>query len=48
MPGEGDRHNVLSYLEELPRFGNREAYLWREGVRWRRLTYGTLHRRALG
>jgi hypothetical protein len=48
MASEAGRHNLLSYLEELPRFGKREAYLWREGVRWRRLTYRVLHRRALG
>ncbi len=41
------RRNLLSYIEDLPRFGSREAYLWRDGVRWRRRTYADLHRRAL-
>ncbi|HKB08572.1 MAG TPA: AMP-binding protein [Candidatus Polarisedimenticolia bacterium] len=41
------RRNLLSYVEALPRFGEREAFLWREGVRWRRRTYADLHRRIL-
>jgi len=41
------RRNLLSYVEALPRFGAREACLWREGVRWRRRTYSELHRRVL-
>ena len=41
------RRNLLSYVEALPRFGAREACLWREGVRWRRRTYAELHRRIL-
>jgi len=41
------RRNLLSYIEDLPRFGAREAYLWRDGVRWRRRTYADLHRGAL-
>src|SRR3989442_15065143 len=40
------RGSLLSYVEDLPRFGAREAYLWREGARWRRRTYADLHRRA--
>ncbi|MEK7798827.1 MAG: AMP-binding protein, partial [Acidobacteriota bacterium] len=41
------RRNLLSYIEGLPRFGAREAYLWKEGVRWRRRTYADLHQRIL-
>lgn len=41
------RRNLLSYVEALPRFGEREAFLWRDGVRWRRRTYADLHRRIL-
>jgi long-chain acyl-CoA synthetase len=41
------RRNLLTYIEDLPRFGGREAYLWKDGVRWRRRTYGELHRRSL-
>ncbi|HYS03555.1 MAG TPA: AMP-binding protein [Candidatus Dormibacteraeota bacterium] len=41
------RRNLLSYVEHLSRFGPRDAYLWREGVRWRRRTYADLHRRIL-
>src|SRR3989442_2476146 len=41
------RRNLLSYVEALPRFGAREACMWREGVRWRRRTYAELHRRIL-
>src|SRR5262245_1672031 len=51
MPAEvapPSRRNLLSYIEDLPRFGDREAYLWREGARWRRRTYAELHRRTLG
>src|SRR3989338_5022205 len=41
------RRNLLSYVLGLPRFGAREAYLWKEGVRWRRRTYADLHQRIL-
>ena len=41
------RRSLLSYVEALPRFGEREAFLWRDGVRWRRRTYADLHRRIL-
>jgi long-chain acyl-CoA synthetase len=40
-----DRRNLLSYIEGLSRFDARDAYLWREGVRWRRRTYADLRRR---
>ncbi len=43
-----DRANLLSYVERLAPFGDREAYLWKEGVRWRRRTYAELHRRIHG
>jgi len=42
------RSSLLSYVDDLPRFHEREAYLWREGVRWRRRTYAEVHRRILG
>ncbi len=42
-----DRRNLLSYVERLSRFGARDAYLWRDGERWRRRTYADLHRRIL-
>src|SRR5262245_4082344 len=41
------RRNLLSYVEDLPRFGPREAFLWKDGARWRVRTYTELHRRAL-
>jgi len=41
------RRSLLSYVEALPRFGAREAFLWREGARWRRRTYDEVHRRVL-
>lgn len=41
------RRNLLSYVLGLPRFGAREAYLWKEGIRWRRRTYVDLHQRIL-
>ena len=41
------RGSLLTYVDDLPRFGAREAYLWREGARWRRRTYAELHRRIL-
>src|SRR5207249_5696082 len=41
------RGSLLTYVDDLPRFGAREACLWREGVRWRRRTYAELHRRIL-
>ena len=46
-PAPPARRNLLSYVEGLPRFGAREAFLWREGVRWRRRSYADLHRRIL-
>ena len=30
-------------IERLRRFGRRNAYLWRDGVRWRHRTYAELH-----
>src|SRR5213594_1448750 len=53
MPHSNDqagpaRSSLLSYVDDLPRFHGREAYLWREGVRWRRRTYAEVHRRILG
>ena len=42
------RESLVSYVKGLPRFAGREACRWREGVRWRVRTYGTLHRRILG
>jgi long-chain acyl-CoA synthetase len=47
-PGGTERASLLSYIDGLPPFGKREAYLWKEGVRWRRRTYAELHRRILG
>src|SRR3989442_9459466 len=41
------RGSLLTYVDDLTRFGAREAYLWREGARWRRRTYAELHRRIL-
>src|SRR5258706_7903345 len=41
------RRNLLSYIEDLPRFGPREACLWKDGARWRARTYDELHRRSL-
>jgi len=41
------RRNLLSYVEDLPRFGPREAFLWKDGARWRSRTYDELHRRVL-
>lgn len=41
------RTNLLSYLDELPRYGSRPLYLWRDGVRWRSRSYETVHRRSL-
>ena len=41
------RRNLLSYVAGLRRFAGRDAYLWREGVRWRRRSYEDLHRRIL-
>jgi long-chain acyl-CoA synthetase len=35
--------NLLPHVERLRRYGGLEAYLWREGVRWRRRTYARLH-----
>ena len=45
-PHETRRPNLVSYIDELPRHGEREAYIWREGVRWRTRTYADLHRRG--
>jgi long-chain acyl-CoA synthetase len=42
------RPNLLSYLDDMRRLGRREAYLWREGVRWRSRSFGSVHRRSLG
>jgi long-chain acyl-CoA synthetase len=39
------RPNLLTYIDDLPRYGKREACLWKEGVRWRSRTYAELHRR---
>jgi long-chain acyl-CoA synthetase len=46
LPGAA-RRNLLSYVAGLRRFTCRHAYVWREGVRWRRRTYADLHRRVL-
>ncbi|MBI4168552.1 MAG: AMP-binding protein, partial [Acidobacteria bacterium] len=39
--------DLLSYIDGLRRYGAREAYRWREGVRWRSRSYAGLHRRIL-
>src|SRR2546426_9610724 len=41
------RRHLLSYVEALPRFGAREARLWRAGGRWRPRTSAPLHPRNL-
>jgi long-chain acyl-CoA synthetase len=41
------RRNLLSYLGDLPRFGPREACLWKDGARWRARTYDEVHCRSL-
>jgi long-chain acyl-CoA synthetase len=41
------RPNLISYFDELSRFGRRKMYIWREGVRWRSQSYGDLHRHSL-
>ena len=41
------RRNLLSYLDGMPRFGDRELYFWKEGVRWRSRSYARVHDRAL-
>ena len=48
MTRELPRRNLLTYLSLLPAHGERIAYRWKEGVRWRTRTYRALHARALG
>jgi long-chain acyl-CoA synthetase len=40
------RPDLISIIERLPRFARREAYHWREGVRWRTRSYGELQARV--
>jgi long-chain acyl-CoA synthetase len=42
------RNNLLLYIDRLPAHGERIAYRWREGVRWRSRTFGQVHRRIFG
>jgi long-chain acyl-CoA synthetase len=44
---EPPRLNLVSYIDDLPRRAGRQAYMWREGARWRSRTYADLHRRVL-
>src|SRR6516162_1312470 len=37
------RLGPLERIERLKRYSDRPAYLWREGVRWRRRTYADVH-----
>jgi len=37
--------SISARIDRLRIFGRRNAYLWREGVRWRRRTYSELHAR---
>jgi len=39
--------NLLATIDRLPRHGARDAYRFRDGVRWRARTYATLHARTL-
>ncbi|MFQ5878317.1 MAG: AMP-binding protein [Acidobacteriota bacterium] len=41
------RSNLLSYVDDLRRFGGRPAYMWKDGVRWRSRSYSALHSRIL-
>ena len=38
-------HDLSQRLSRLERFGGRNAFFWREGVRWRRRSYAELRRR---
>ncbi len=47
QPGRAPgRDNLILYIDRLPAHGERVAYRWREGVRWRSRTFGQVHRRV--
>lgn len=46
-PGDPPCTGLQARLERLHRYGDRPAYLWKEGVRWRSRTYAALHGRIL-
>ncbi|HET6278791.1 MAG TPA: AMP-binding protein, partial [Candidatus Polarisedimenticolia bacterium] len=47
MQAGSGRRNLLSYLDGFPLHRARPLYLWRDGVRWRRRSYGEVHDRSL-